>query len=258
MSQKSYARGFCKYAQDNGMDPKALASFALKMAAGDLVDPIGEGMKDGAGVIDDAMSSTAERIDDAMSSIGDYADAHPILGGAALGASAPIASGAKSVGSVTAPIGAIAFSPLSVVTGPAGASSAASSGGNVAEGSAIGSAAPAMAGGAITGSVGASAGGLVGSALSPVTAPIGASAGASAGAADAEFKKRVEEERKRSEPERKRMEDLLEQHKLPDDWWEQKRKQWDEESRKREEQWKEQWNRTFQTNALDRIANGDR
>lgn len=196
MSQKSYARGFCKYAQDKGMDPKALASFVHKMAAGDVVESVGEGMED-----------AADRIDDAMSSIGDYAEAHPILGGAALGASAPAASGAKSVGSVTAPIGAIAFSPLSVVTGPAGASSAASSGGDVAEGSAIGSAAPAMAGGAITGSVGASAGGLVGSALSPVTAPVGASAGASAGAADAEFKKRVEEEKKRSEAERKSMDD---------------------------------------------------
>ena len=216
MSLKSYARGFCKYAQDNGMDPKALASFAMKMAAGDVMDAFGGGMRDSADIIDGAMNT-----------IGDYAEANPILGGAALGASAPVASGAKSVGSITAPVGALALSPLSVVTGPAGASSAASSGGDVAEGSAIGSAAPALAGGAITGSVGASAGGLVGSALSPVTAPIGASAGASAGAADAEFKKTVEAERNRAEAERKRMDDEFR-------------------------------NNMSKTNALNRIANGGR
>ena len=202
MSKLSYARGFCKCAQDHGVDPNVLASFAVKMANG-AADTIREGLE-----------GAEDRISGAMDSISDYADKNPILGGAALGASAPVASGAKSVGSVTAPIGAIAMSPLSVVTAPAGASVAASSGEDPLEGSAVGAMVPTVGGAALTGSVGSAAGGVAGSALSPVTAPVGASVGASAQAADEEFKKTVEKEKARFAERRKQMDERSRQRAL--------------------------------------------
>lgn len=183
MSKESYARGFCKKACDLGWNPVELAKFLKKKAS----DPFGE---------------AGESLEGAMGSIGDYAEKNPIGGGALIGALAPAASSANLVGGVGSGVGASALSPLSIVTGPAGASSAASSGEDPASGSAVGSAAPAIAGAALVGAPTALAGGVAGSALSPVTAPVGASVGSSVASVQeaekndsAEFAERVRKER---------------------------------------------------------------